>query len=244
MYFASQPGDDRPPRPTVLDQTRGAATRILGDLRKAIPPSLGTSRTVAHDGYDAAAKAISDAGVAIVKASSDARSIAGNRDLYPSGRQDRIKAIVADTEAKVSKAIGTIESAVSLMQGSLEAQALPAAPNKTDAAALRGEALSLLDRLQGDKQQEMYMRLASRGDDMSGLLLSPYGRDLAEVLFGDRLGEALWKGAHGQALQNAFNAGNIQAIAATQVGTLKGVAAGLLASWQDAASELSNLKFS
>jgi hypothetical protein len=244
MYEPIRAGDDAPPKPTVLDQTRGAASRILGDLRRAIPPSLGTSRTVAHDGYDSAANAIANAGAAIVKANSDARSVANNRDLYPSGRQDRINGIVADTDGKVSKAIDTIEAAVELMQASLESQALPASPNRTDAVALRSEALSLLDRVSGEKQQELFTRLATRGDEVSALLLSSYGLDLAEVLFGQRLGEALWKGAHGQALQNAYTNGNAQAIAATQVGKLKGVAAGLLASWDNASAELRNLKFS
>jgi hypothetical protein len=228
-------------KPEVLAATRDAASRLLKEIKPAIPlKTVQHMPTMANHAYDAIEEALVTTGAAIANARGTGKAIGENRDWQPEGRRDRIGILSEKTEEKVASGVTILHNATEALVAELESAAMPKAPEKPDQISLaRDNALAVLDRAKGDAKRDAYLRLASRNDQTAALLMGDLGREISSVIFGESLGEALWNQARVTHLAEAVNRKEPSAVAAQAARKMAGIAAGLVMAWDNEKYNLS-----
>jgi hypothetical protein len=222
-------------KPDVLAATRDAASRLLGEIRPAIPQkTVMHNPTMANHAFDAIEEALVSTGSAIANARGTGKSIAENKDWQAEGRKERISILSKKTEEKVTSGVTVLHNAAEALVIELEAAAMPKSPEKPDEISLaRDNALALIDRAKGDAKRDVYLRLASRNDSTASLLMGDFGYETARVIFGESLGEALWNQARVTHLAEAVSRGEPSAVAAKAARRMLGIASGLVMAWDN-----------
>jgi hypothetical protein len=223
----------------VLDATHEVAKRELAAIAAGIDfGSSSESRRL----YDEVATAIGRVGMKITQAQAAGYDYAADLRIYPAGRRKQIKDLVAKTDPAVRAEVERLRELVPSLKHALVAEVLPATPQGSDAGVEIQRVSALFQAAKPKDREGLFQKLAARGDATSGLLMSSFGKDLAEVSFGERLGEGQWELVRTQFIHDRADQGNKVAIAARDVTSrLSGIGGGLAQAWENAKTDLSSV---
>lgn len=225
------------PEPDILRSAYGALNRISGELNKGLP-----SDSKAHQTLSAATEALRAAARTIEKARNDGRSIANNSDLYWTGREERVSALVDTTEETVNQAVQAAQAAALVFRAQLEAELIPPAPRGQE-AALATQQVEALMSIAADKESAFRSLGLSSDPAIAGLVLGDFGRVYAALAFGPELGAPLHKAMRGALIESALTSNDPAKFARAKTwqhaGRLEALAGGMVSAWQDDRQRLS-----
>lgn len=220
----------------MLEATDKALARIRGELAGKIPHTAGDTRR-AIEQHIAAARA------AVSKAISKAGEIVSDARIYPAGKLELIRRLVADTEAELARHAERAQAAADVLAAELTQAAMPKPSGSRDAAQLaRQDALMILDRVPADRRVDVLRKLAARNDDVGALVNSPWLDDYLTAVGDERTAQAMRTLVTEAALEAARSSGDpVRAAAAdavAHVGQYGAAVTGVQGAWRHVAEEL------
>lgn len=173
----NNPARDAANQGELLQSLAATATTRVNELDSISKQLTGDAADLART----ARKAIGNITGGTTEAARAATAAAGNRELYPLGRQDRIEKVKARLDENVSGAVDVAEAVSNALRWTLIGEALPPAPANPDGAL--ASLLATLDRVPAQDRPGFLREVAGRadGDNWAALLVGKRGLDVLRV---------------------------------------------------------------
>lgn len=222
----------------MLEATDAALTRIRTQLAGKIP-AAGRDVNVAIDKHINAARS------AIQAAINKSATIANDARVYPAGKLELIRRVVADTETTISEHVANAQALVDVLKADMTQAALPKMSDNRQAPVLaRMDVQMILSQAPANRIHAVLASLAARNDDVGALVTSGWLDDVLLARGEDaKMTQAMRTLVTQSALDAASASGDPDRAAAADairhVGQLTGAAGGVIAAWNQAKDELS-----